>query len=218
MQEVAEQPLPKLDVDAVGRVREGIGALVLQDDIEEPDDDDADDENDQGRVAFVAQHLVDHDLEEQGRHEREHLHEERRQQHVGERFPVAPKRGQEPAKPEGLRVEAGARDLAPDEQQFGLHVGQEVVDREDLVDAGDGVDEAQAPVRESAAEHHEAALAPFGDGGRRGGGELLFGRTGRARALRPMIRLARIRSSVAASRPMIASSRCRWAGSAAIRK
>ena len=131
----------------------------------------------------MAQDLVDDDLEEQGRHEREDLDEERGPQHVGQRFPVTPEGGQEPAKPEGLRVEAGTGDLAPDEQQFGLHLGQEVVGRESLVDAGDGVDEAQAPVREPAAEHHEAALAPFGDGGRRGGGELLFRRADRAASL-----------------------------------
>ena len=172
---MAEQPLPEFDVDAVGGVGEGVGAQVLQDDVEQPHHHDADREHDEGRVALVAEHLVDHDLEEQRRHQGEDLDEERGQQHVGERLAVAPDRRQEPAEAEALRVEARAADLAADEQQLRLDVAQEVLGRQRPVDAGDGIDDAQPPVRQPAAEDHEAAVAQRGDGGRRGGGELLLG-------------------------------------------
>ena len=185
MQEVAEQPLAEFDVDAVGCVGQGVGAQVLQDDVEQPHRDDADREHDERRVALVAQHLVDHHLEEQRRHEGEELDEERGQQHVGQRSAVAPDRGQEPAEAEALRVVADAPDPAADEQQLRLDLAQELRRREPPIDAGDGVDDSEAPVRQPAAEDDETALAQHRDGGGGGRGELLLGGAGHPPRLQP---------------------------------
>ena len=174
-QQVPEQALPEFHVDPVGGVRQGIGALVLQKHVEQADDHDADDEHEQGRIAFVGQHLVDHHLEEQGRHQGEDLDEQRRQQHVRQRLAVAPDRGQEPAEPEALRIEALAADPPGKQDQVRIDLGQQFGGRQQPVDAGDGVDETEQAVRHATAEHHEPAVAQLGDARGRRSGQILFG-------------------------------------------
>ena len=62
--------------------------------------------------------LNDNDLEEKRRNEREQLDEQRGQQHMADRPPVAPDRGQEPAKPEGRGIDARTREAPRDENQM----------------------------------------------------------------------------------------------------
>ena len=63
----------------------------------------------------MGQDLVDHHLEEQGRDEREDLHEEGGDEHMDERLAVAPQGRREPAEAEGARVDAGAEEASRDE-------------------------------------------------------------------------------------------------------
>ena len=99
MEQMEEQPPAELDVDAVRRMRERIGAQILQHDVEEADDTRPADQHEKRVVALVAEHLVDDDLEKQRRHQREDLHEEGGEQNMRERAPVAPDRRQEPFQP-----------------------------------------------------------------------------------------------------------------------
>ena len=107
-QEVGEQTLPELDVDAIGGVGEGVGTQILQDDVEKADRHETGDHHEQGFVAFVGQHLVDDDLEDQRPDQGEDLNEQRGRQHMPERAAVAPQRRQKPADRECLRVYAGS--------------------------------------------------------------------------------------------------------------
>ena len=95
----------------------------------------------------MGQHLVDDDLEEQRRDEREELHEQRGEQHMAERPPVAPDRGQEPAQPEGLRIDAGTGEAPGDEDHQRLHLVVELGLGELAGDARDGVDDAEGAGR-----------------------------------------------------------------------
>ena len=45
---MGEQALSELDVDAIGRVGERVGAQILQDDVEQPDRREARDQHEQG--------------------------------------------------------------------------------------------------------------------------------------------------------------------------
>ena len=85
-QQMREQLLPELDVDPVRRMRQDVGPKILENDVEQADDGDAADQHEQGRVAFVGQDLVDHDLKEQRRDQREDLDEQRREQDIGQRL------------------------------------------------------------------------------------------------------------------------------------
>ena len=97
---MSEQALAELDVDAVGGVRQRIGAQVLQRDVEQADDHETGDHHEQGFVTLVGQHLVDDDLEDQRRRESEDLNEQGRREHMPERSAIAPEGRQEPAHPE----------------------------------------------------------------------------------------------------------------------
>ncbi len=55
-----------------------------------------------GVQAALADHLVDDHLNEQGIHQGEQLHHQRRQQHLGEHAAVTADRGQEPVEVESL--------------------------------------------------------------------------------------------------------------------
>ena len=113
-----EQALAELDVDPVGGVRERVGAQVLQRHVEQTDRHKPADEHEQRLVTAMGQHLVDDDLEEQGRCECEDLHEQRRGQHMAERTAIAPDRRQEPAHAELAGIDARAADPARDEQRL----------------------------------------------------------------------------------------------------
>ena len=84
-EEMMEQAPAELDVDPVGGVAQRIGAQELQDRLEQAERHHADDQHDQRRHALVDQHLVDDELEEDRRRQREQLHEQRGDQHMGER-------------------------------------------------------------------------------------------------------------------------------------
>ena len=58
-------------------------------------------QHDQGRDAFVNEHLVDDQLEKDRRRQSEQLHKQRRDHHMGERAPVAQDRG---ARTNGTRM------------------------------------------------------------------------------------------------------------------
>ena len=115
---MGEQPLPELDVDAVGGVRERVGAQILQRHVEQADEHEAADEHEQRLVAAMGQDLVDHHLEEERRGQGENLHEQRRRQHMAERTAIAPERRQEPADAELPRIDAGAADPSGEEQRL----------------------------------------------------------------------------------------------------
>ncbi|KQV16112.1 hypothetical protein ASC97_30960 [Rhizobium sp. Root1203] len=60
---------------------------------DKPDGNEADDQNDQGRIAATCQHLVNRDPEKQRGDQREDLDDERGEQHVAEGVAVAQDRG-----------------------------------------------------------------------------------------------------------------------------
>ena len=137
-----EQALPKLDVDPIGGVGKRVGAQVLQRDVEQPDNDEPADEHEQGLVAAMGQHLVDHHLEEQRRREREDRHEQRRRQHMAERTAITPDRGQEPAHAEGVRIDPGAADPASDQERPPADIARDVFERRLLDGVADRIDAA----------------------------------------------------------------------------
>ncbi|MBB4327756.1 hypothetical protein GGE32_001596 [Rhizobium leguminosarum] len=103
-QEMMEQSLAELDIDPVRRVSQRIGPQILKHDIEETNDRDAGNKHEQGRIGFVRQDLVDHDLEEQRCNEREDLHKQRGKQYMGKRLSITPDRWQKPLEAEFSRV------------------------------------------------------------------------------------------------------------------
>ena len=106
---MAKQPLAEFDVDAVGGVRQRVGAQILQRHVEQADQREAADQHEQGRIAPMGQHLVDHHLEEQRRDQSKYLDEERRHQHMDQRLAVAPQRRREPEEAEHLRIDRPRR-------------------------------------------------------------------------------------------------------------
>ena len=106
-----EQPRAKLDIDAVGGVREQISAKPAHDRFEQRDAGKADDEHVERRLGPVHEHFVDHHLEEQGRDEREQLQEERGDEHLPQQMAIFPDRAQKPGEVEAPREaqQAGAR-------------------------------------------------------------------------------------------------------------
>jgi len=105
----------------------------------------------------MGQHLVDDHLEEQRRDEGENLHEERSDQHMGERLAVAPQRGREPQEAEGARIDSGAAELPRHEDQHGIGFGLQFVERQFARDPGDGIDDAEFSRRCLAAKNAIAA-------------------------------------------------------------
>ena len=73
---MAEQPRAQLDVDAVGRVGEEIGAHDAEQGLGNREADDGDGHHLQRGKAAMHEHLVDHDLEEERREQGEELQEE----------------------------------------------------------------------------------------------------------------------------------------------
>ena len=140
-----EQALAELDVDPVCGVRQRVGAQILERHVEQSDGDEAADEHEQGLVAAMGQHLVDHDLEEQGRRERENLHEQRGRQHMAEGTAITPDRGQEPAHAELARIDAGAADLASDEKRLPAAIARKVFERRFLNGMADRIDQPAKP-------------------------------------------------------------------------
>ena len=120
---MGEQALAEFDVDPVGGVGQRVGAQILQRDVEQADDHQAGNQHEQSLVSSVGQHLVDDDLEEQRRRQRENLNEKRRGQHMAERTAISPERRQEPADAERARADARAADPARDEQTPGRRFG-----------------------------------------------------------------------------------------------
>jgi hypothetical protein len=95
-QQVAEKARAEFDVDAVGGVREQIGAQDAQNGLENRDRQQPDDQHVQRAQRPVHQHLVDDHLEEQRRDEREQLQEERRDQHLAQEMAIFVNRAQKP--------------------------------------------------------------------------------------------------------------------------
>ena len=101
--EMAEQPGPQLDVDAVGRVRKQVGAQGSENRLEHADSHESEDQDVERAQAAMHQHLVDHDLEEQRRDQREELQEERGGHNLGEHRPVLADGAHEPGDVEAAR-------------------------------------------------------------------------------------------------------------------
>ena len=160
-QEMGEQPLAEFDVDAVGGVRQRVGAQVLQRDVEQADDHEAGDHHEQGLVALVRQHLVDDHLENQRRRQGEDLDEQRRRQHMPERSAVAPEGRQEPAHPEGLRVDAGAADPAGDQKRLPPALARKLLERDLHHRMADRIDQPAKARRDApGVDVKRAALQP----------------------------------------------------------
>ena len=82
---MAKKPRPELDVDSVGGVRKQIRAQDAEHRLEYPDCDEPDNEHVERAHAAMDEDLVDDHLKEQRRHQREHLQEERGDEHFAER-------------------------------------------------------------------------------------------------------------------------------------
>src|SRR5262245_48424157 len=83
-----EQAGTEFDVDAVRRMREQIGAQDGEDALEYPDGHEADDKHVERAHTAMYEHLVDDDLEEHRRDQREHLQEERGDEYLAEEVAV----------------------------------------------------------------------------------------------------------------------------------
>ena len=126
-----EQPPAEFDVDAVGGVAERVGAQELQQRVEQAERQHADDDAPSSvDVALVDQHLVDDELEEDRRRQREHLHEQRGDDDLGERLAIAHDRGQEPAEAERGRIDAGAGEAAGDQHHRAAGQRRRFVERQ----------------------------------------------------------------------------------------
>jgi hypothetical protein len=170
---VIEQAPAKLHVDAARGVAERIGAQILKRDVEQADERKADGNHDERGHAFVHQHLVDHDLEEEWGDQREQLDEQRGGQHMRQRPAVAPDRGEEPAEAEGPGV--GARPAHAPRNQDEL-AGRKLdrFGRRHVAEGfAPGKAEAQPPVRVAQHEHGELAVLHGQDGGQRDAAEPL---------------------------------------------
>ena len=100
---MAEQAGAQLDVDAVRRVREKIGAQYAEDRFEQRNGDQPNDEHVERAQGATDQHLVDDDLEEQRRDQREKLEEERGDEDLAEQMAVFVDGAEEPADVEAAR-------------------------------------------------------------------------------------------------------------------
>jgi hypothetical protein len=166
-QQVMEQPLAQLHVDAVGRMRQRIGAQILQHHVEQAENDEPGEDDIERVVALVLQHLVDDDLEKQRRHQREDLHEQRGDQHVRQRLAIAPDRRHEPLEAERARIGARSAPFARDEDGALFDPVENFVGRSLLVTARYRIDEAEAAVRGLPAENEIAAVPRLHEGGSR---------------------------------------------------
>ena len=124
-QQVAEQAGAQLDIDAVGRVREQIGAQDAQNCLEQRNGDQPDDQNIERAECPIDQNLVDDDLEEQRRNQRKELEEERGDENLAEQIAVLVDGAEEPGDVEaaGKVQQAGAtghqhKTAVPDRLEF----------------------------------------------------------------------------------------------------
>jgi len=85
---VSKQPSAQLDIDAVGRVRKQVGPQDPQHGLEHTYPDKPDDEHIERAHAAVHEHLIDDDLEEEGRDEGEHLEKKRCNEHLAQQVSV----------------------------------------------------------------------------------------------------------------------------------
>ena len=168
-----EQAPAEFDVHPVRGVAQRIGAQELEDGLEQAERHHADHQHDQRRQALVNQHLVDHELEKDRRREREQLHEQGRDQHMGERAPVTHDRGPEPAEAEGLGIDACAREAPGDQDHFARGQGRYVLGGKLLRRPGDRIDEPHQPLGRARAKDREAALLQAQDRGIGNGAETL---------------------------------------------
>ena len=160
---MAEQPRAQLDVDPVGGVREEIGAQDAEHGLEQGDGDQPHHQHVERAHAAVHEHLVDHDLEEERRDQREQLDEERGQQDLAQEPAVLVHGAEEPGD-----VEAPGQigELGPPGHQHqpavphGLELGARHQLRARLVGHLD-----QDLVLAGPAQQQEAAIAQDGDAG-----------------------------------------------------
>jgi hypothetical protein len=182
--QVAEQARAQLNVDAVGGVREDVGAERTEHSLEDRDGDEADQQHVERRHAAMHQHLVHHHLEEQGRDQREDLQEERGEQDLAQQVAVLVDRAHEPGDaelPAEIRQGCAARDenegAVPDRFERALvhHLG-----------GAAGAAMHQHLVLVAAAEDEKAAVVAAGQSGQRCSGQAVV-RAGRPARLQILL-------------------------------
>src|SRR5262249_10310074 len=102
-QQVAKQARSQFDVDAIGGVGKKVGAKDAEDRFENANRHQADNQYIERRHATMHEHLVDDDLKEERRDEREDLKEERSDQHLAEQVAILVNGPQEPGKIDSAR-------------------------------------------------------------------------------------------------------------------
>ncbi len=158
-----EQPRAQFDVDAIGGVREQIGAQATEQRLEQRDRDQAHDDHVERGKPAMHQHLVDDDLEEQRRDQPERLQEQRDDQHLGQDPAVFMHRAHEPADVEPP-CQIAERRAPGDEDHLAGPVGIELGPRPHLWLLSQDV-EQQHPVRRGTQEQSETAIPRHRDRG-----------------------------------------------------
>src|SRR4051812_39248072 len=120
-----EQAGAELDVDPVGGVSEQVGPQDAENGLEQSDRQKADHQHVKRAQRAMDQNLVDHDLEEKRRGEREQLQEKGCDEHLAEKVPIFVYRAQEPSEIETSAKVAQSRPSShqdqaavPDRKQF----------------------------------------------------------------------------------------------------
>ena len=91
----------------------------------------------------MHQHLVDDQLEEDRRHQGEHLQEQRGDDHFGERLAIAQQRRQEPAEAERIGIDPGAAEPARHQQRLAAGDLREFVERHFARGAQNRIDDSR---------------------------------------------------------------------------
>ena len=94
---MAEEPRPQFYIDLARGMGKDIGPQPVQRHVEDRDRHQADRDDFQGRQALMHQHLVHHNLKEQGRDQCEQLDEQRNDEDFQQYPPVLDHRRHEPA-------------------------------------------------------------------------------------------------------------------------
>src|SRR5579883_189050 len=160
--EMTEEPRAELDIDAVGGVREDVSAERAQHGLEHRDGDEPDHQHIERRQAAMHQHLVGDDLEEERRHQREKLEEERGDDDLAKDAAVLVHRLEEPGHVEAAH-ELAERGAARHEHQPPAPHGLEDGALDELWAADPGILDECAVIGDLA-DDQEAAIAQLDDG------------------------------------------------------
>ncbi len=171
VEEMMEEPAPELDVHPVGGVTERVAAKELQDRLEQAERHHAEHQDHERRHALVDQNLVDHELEKDRRRQSEQLHEQRRDQHMGERPPEAHDRRPEPAEAEAVRIRAGPAEPTGHEDRQAGRERLRLRERNLLRRSRHRINEADLALLGGDREHGEASVLQLQNGRIGNGGD-----------------------------------------------